>query len=290
MDEGDGVASIIEEREKLMQRIAGIGRAIDLRYPTNRAIALIALAVTAGGALIRLLGGALLGAAGSWGLSAGLTVFFGWALGRELDPDHDRSAFVGAALALAGVVAWGLGGLGVAFWLLLVMRVVNRTTGRPATVLDTLGVVTLGAWQTYAGWWGIGALTVLALLLDWRLPPGLGRQGLLAGLALVAGAVALALGEGAGGGLAWPAGGLALALAALFAPVYGGAGRLASVGDATGEPLDPVRVRAAQAVALAAAILGALGAGADGLLAFMPLWAAAVGAAVYWLAQHFRSR
>ena len=95
-----------------MHRITTIGRPIDLRYPTNRAIALLTLAVTAGGALARLLGGEPVGAGASWGLSAGLTLFLGWALGRELDPAHDLSAFVGAGLALAGVLAWGPGGLG----------------------------------------------------------------------------------------------------------------------------------------------------------------------------------
>jgi hypothetical protein len=272
-------------------RITALVRPIDPSYPTNLAIGLLTLAVAVGGMVVRLSLGATPTESRLWGLSVAMTVFLAWAFGRELDPDHHLSAFVGVALALIVAIVWGMGGLGMSFWLLLAMRIVNRTPGRPATVLDLLGVVGLGAWQTYGGWWGAGIMTSVAVALDGWLRPGRPWGWAFTALALVAGGAALALGEGTiGEPLIWWAGGLALALVAPLIPVYWGSGDLVSVGDATGEPLSPTRVRAAQLVASLAGVLGALGAGAAGLKVFLPFWAAAVGAGLYWVVTRVAGR
>lgn len=98
-------------------RFTSINRPIDPKYPTNRAIALFALIVMIVGGIFQLLTGTgwLLG--GFWGLGAGITVFFVWAICRELDPDHDLSAFVAASLALLGLFFWELPGLLELLWL-----------------------------------------------------------------------------------------------------------------------------------------------------------------------------
>jgi hypothetical protein len=280
-----------ETKRMKWNRITALVRPVDPSYPTNLAIGLVTLVVAVGGMLVQLATGASPAESRLWGLSAGVTVFLTWALGRELDPDHPLSAFVGVGLALIGAILWGTGGLGLLFWLLLVMRVVNRTPGRPATALDLLGVIALGAWQTYGGWWGVGVMTAVAVALDWWLRPGREWGWAFTLLALLAGGVALALGEGmVGADLTWWAGGLALALAALLIPVYRASGQLVSVGDATGEPLSPTRVRAAQLVASLAGVLGALDAGAAGLRTLLPFWAAVAGAALYWMVMRAAGR
>ena len=73
--------------------ISSIGRAVDLTYATNRAIAVITLLVAIGGLLWQRLSGAPWLASTTWGSQAGLTVFLTWALCRELDPDHPTAAF-----------------------------------------------------------------------------------------------------------------------------------------------------------------------------------------------------
>jgi hypothetical protein len=76
--------------------ITVLGRTpIDPSCPTNRAIAVLTTVVAIAGAILRLLKGTTPLESVLWGIEAGLAVFLTWALGRELDPDHDLSAFVG---------------------------------------------------------------------------------------------------------------------------------------------------------------------------------------------------
>jgi hypothetical protein len=53
--------------------------------------------------------------------------------------------------------------------------------------------------------------------------------------------------------------------------------QIAAVGDMTGEPLEPRRVRAAQWLAPACGVLFFLTAGSTGIIAILPLWAAMLG-------------
>jgi hypothetical protein len=78
-------------------------------------------------------------------------------------------------------------------------------------------------------------------------------------------------------------------ISAVFLPVVVGAGRVESVGDQTGEPLEPIRVQGAQVIALLTGLEVAVLGGLPGLGALMPLWAAMVGAWIYSLILAVRS-
>ena len=270
--------------------ITAVGRSIDINYPTNRAIVICTLIVMLGGTIVQLWAGEGWVSSGLWGLNAGLAVFLAWAMCRELDPDHPLSAFVAAGLAMVGVLPAVvccpplLPQLTAILWLLVAMRVVNRTSGLSATVLDSLAVLGLGIWLSYPGNWGYGALTVIALVLDGLLPIPRRRQLAFAGVGAVVAGILLAL-RGAlwknGTPPLWP-GLMALGMGATFLPVLVGARSVTSVGDATGDRLHGERVQAAQGVALLAGVQAAFWSGAPGLVAMMPLWAAVVGASIYW--------
>lgn len=274
-----------------MSDITSIGRSLDPDYPTNRAIVIVTILVTVGGALYQRLSAGGWVESLLWGVNAGLSVFLAWVVCRELDPDHPVGAFVAAALALVAVLIWDLPELGVILWLVIVMRVVNRTTGLPAGVLDALGLVGLGGWLSLQAGWGYGAVTALALLLDGLLPDRARRQLVFALLAVLV-TVAVAV---VGDAPVWPSalsltGGLiALGLSLLFVPVILASRSLESVCDQTEEPVKPVRVQAAQALALlagvGAAFLGGVGAMAD----LSPLWAAILAGSITWLYNTLRS-
>ena len=264
--------------------LTSIGRPIDPEYPTNRAIALITLMVAVGGAVWRGVSGRAWLASVLWGVQAGLAVFLAWALCRELDPDHPAAAFPAAGLALLAVFLWDLPQLGVIFWMLILARVVNRSTGLPAGVLDSLGLLGLAGWLSLQGDWGYGFVTALAFLLDALLPDRLRRQLAFALLAVIVTAAAAALGNGFPGDAPSLTGGLiALALSLVFFPVIHEARTCESVGDETGERLSPVRVQAAQALVLVSGVAAALAGGPTALAALSPLWAATLGAATTWL-------
>jgi hypothetical protein len=158
---------------------------IDPRYPTNLAIGALSLVVTIAGTLWRLLSGLALLESALWGIGAGLVVFLTWALGREIDPDHDLSAFVGAGLVLIALLFLDIPALLVVLWLLTVLRIVNRTVGLPAKPLDSLAVFGLGAWLTWQGYWMAGLITAAAFLLDGLLSPPLRYHLFASGLTLV---------------------------------------------------------------------------------------------------------
>jgi hypothetical protein len=213
-------------------------------------------------------------------------MFLTWALGRELDPDHDLSAFVGAGLVLIALLLAGAPSLLLILWVLLVLRIVNRTVGLPAKPLDSVGFLGLSAWLTWQGYWMTGLVTAVAFLLDGLLSPPLRRSLFLSGLVSVI-TVVLSIFHG---GMAMESGStmfvvvFSIVVAGLFLPVIATTRKVEAVGDATGEVLNPRRVQAAQALALLIALLFAWWAGVSGLITLLPLWAAMIGVGLYRLA------
>jgi hypothetical protein len=273
--------------------ITALGRTpIDPRYPTNLAIAALTLVVAIAGAFLRLLSGAALLESAQWGIGAGLVVFLTWALGRELDPDHDLSAFVGAGLVLFALLIFDRPSLLVIFWLLLLLRIVNRTVGLPAKLLDSLGVLGLGAWLAWQGHWMVGLATAVGFLLDGLLSPPLRHQLFVSGLTFVA-TLVLSIFHGDIAMESGPTTEVVIAtavMAGLFLVVIATSRDSRAVGDATGKPLNPRRVQAAQFLALLTALLFAWWAGASGMVALLPLWAAITGVGLYRLASLSLSR
>jgi hypothetical protein len=265
--------------------LTAVGRLVDPRYPTNLVIVILAALVTAGAAACRWVAGSTLLDGALWGIGAGLAIFLAWALARELDPDHDLSAFVAVALAIVALAALGLPPLLPLFWILLVMRVVNRTVGLPARPLDSLAVLGLGLWLTWQASWIYGLMTAVALFLDGWLAPRLGRHRVLAAIVVVGTVVLAVLGSPLPRGdwdsvlLTW----LYALTAILFSMAMVTLKPARALCDATGEPLRPARVRVAQGLALVTALLLAGLAGQEGMEALLPLWAAMLGTALHEL-------
>jgi len=237
----------------------------------------------AGGFVFRLLTGVSIGRSALLGLGAGFSVFLAWALCRELDPDNDLSAFVAAGLSLLGLFILGHPSLSLLFWLLLLLRIVNRTTGLQATWLDSFALLGIGGWLVHKGNWEIGLVTAAAFFLDSRLHPRHKRQILFAGLMIVSTVVSVILKPQLLSNIGLYLGhtGIALGVAAAFIPVMSGTKSLKSVGDVTGEPLVSSRVLSGQALALISGIVAVLWSGAIGFQMLLSLWTAVLGAAFY---------
>jgi hypothetical protein len=265
--------------------ITALARPIDPNYPTNRAIALLALVVMVVGAILQWVGGAPLLESAGWGVSAGLSVFLSWALARELDPDHDLSAFVAAALMLFGLLLFNLPDLLALFWLILALRTINRTEGLPARPLDSLAILGLGSWLVWQGNWIAGLMTLVVFVLDSVLSPRLRRHSILAGVALGTVAVLIAFhGDLVMGRRPYPLTVITVAAASvLFLALVLTSRHIQAVGDATGEPLSSRRVQAAQVLALATGLLATWWDGTAGVGAWLPLWAAMLGTGLYRL-------
>lgn len=279
---GQGVHGRYSDR---MERasLTTIGRPVDLRVPSNRAIAVLAVLAAVGGAVHAAVLGHGPGSSLLRGAVFGGAAFLGWAMGREVDPDHPLSAFLAAGLALLGAVVVGQPDFLLLFWALVSLRVINRSPGLPAGIVDSAGLVALGVGVALRWGWPVLGLTALALALDGLLEPAHRRHLPLAALTLgTAGVLAVAR----PGEVAWaiPEGWVlsaVLACTVALVVVTLRTGQLHSVGDQGVEFLRLARVRAAQLVAGLTGLVFAFAGDAAGFSAAAPLWAAIVGLALY---------
>ena len=263
--------------------ITAIARPLDLNYPTNKAIALLSMMVIAASTIFWMAAGRGFLDSAWWGFIASLTVFLSWAIARELDPEYDLSAFVTAGLSLISLIFFDLPRIIVLFWILLLTRIVNRTTGLPARMLDSLFLLALAGWLTFNGYFVVGLMTSLAFLLDGFLSRPRRHQLLFAGIPLLLIAISFYLNSIVFGETKLPFT-IQLAvvvMASLFVLVIYDSRTVRAIADQTEELLDPMRVQAAQVLALATAMLIALLNGLHGLVSIMPLYAAIVGISLY---------
>lgn len=100
---------------EMLRTVSTVARPLDPTYPTNLAITFVtAVTAVTGGGYRWLIGETWLDAA-VWGLLAGIAVFLTWAIGREIDPDHEWCAFVGVFITAVGLFVFGLASLIVLF-------------------------------------------------------------------------------------------------------------------------------------------------------------------------------
>ena len=121
-------------------RFTSIARPIDPSYLTNKILLYILPVVglvNAALAMFTDLGVAPLPAA----INGVLVALVAWALTRELAPDFVEAAFVALAIAWLSNLAFGTSQVLPVFATILLLRVVNRSTGLPLTWFDTISVL-----------------------------------------------------------------------------------------------------------------------------------------------------
>jgi len=262
--------------------MSGLGRPIDLSYPSNRYAVAILLLSGAVGSIAAFVAGEGWLESLAWGVLAGGAAFLAWAIGREVDPDRASTAAIAAPLA-AAAVAVGRPSLWSAAAVLLAARVAVRSTGvAPKPVDLAMVAVVVAAAASSAVGVPAGLLAGGILVADRALarpaPVFVAAAGLVVVLAAVAiGAVRGTLAPDPAGfelGEAVVAGLAGIGCLAVFGPA-----RPRSLGDLTAEPLVGSRLRAARIVTAAALVGAAAWAGGPGVVALAPA-GAALGALV----------
>lgn len=119
-----------------------LGRKIELRHLPNLIIVILTLVTATIG---RILTGEILS-----GLSIGGGVFLTWALSRELDPKHDYSAFVAAAISLFLLFSYDTIQFLVVAWILLLLRMTNGISGKKVTLFDIVSVLALTIYLSFS--------------------------------------------------------------------------------------------------------------------------------------------
>ncbi len=286
-----------------LQQLTGIGRSLDPRYPPHL-VMILSSAIT--GLLLGCL--SLLTSHSLWqslliGFMSSVTIGATWVIARELDPDHESSAFVGVTLII--LLLLFLPGFRSSFshllpavnillsyvWFVVMLRILNQTSGRPIRWLDLTILLLLSGWLTWQSHFNYSLLAMAAFLLNARLPNAQPGQWLFAPAALLITVVKLAplftatslstllLVDEITPLLTM----LLLIITLLFFPVILAYHQTTTTNDTAEQPLIPIRIQAAQTVALATALLFAAWQGKPGLYAFLPLWAAILGVSLYRL-------
>lgn len=257
---------------KGVYRFTSIARPVDPRYPTNLAVLVLMPLAGLLGAIVRHYrdGSEQL----SFAVTSMLVAFVAWAVTRELAPDDDRAAFVAMALALAALFFVGAGSVLILFVALLLIRIVNRSTGLPARLFDSASVAGLTIWAAFAlgqpllslvGAVAFAADAVLEGGRRWQLGPAAACLAAFAVISMTEPfpvAANLAAGEWA----------FVAVVAAAYVLATLGIRHVRSVGDVGGAPLSPTRVRIGMAIGLLVAAQSLV---ADGgaALSDSPLWA-----------------
>ena len=273
-----------------MERFTHLGRPLDLSYPTNVAIAALSVATLVAVSLWQMLylHKEFMAALLQGGQLAGV-VFLTWALGREVDPDANHVAFLAIVPAIVLTVLVGTPDFSLLFLALLLLRVVNRSIGRPAKLVDSLLVLGLASWLARSGaWYGLVSAAV-AFLLDSVLVNPLPRHRWF-GLAAVG--VVWSQASILGFSQSWPgivtgivaAGGIGLLLLLLFTP------SLRSVGDLIAVPVNWKRLQAARIVVFLLPLFAVWSKEMQGLAQMSPVLAVLAVAGCYRLIVWLKNR
>lgn len=261
------------------------GYVLTLRY--NQ---LILVVTTAGFVLGFIVGGDDIGGRVWQAIAVGATVFLAGAVAKELDPDHPQAGLPAAAIALLLAATTTIVMPVALFWMLGGLRILNRSTGLRPKSTDLLALLLITGWLCWQETPLFGILMGILLIMDSLLPDRRRILMVIGMLVLAASGLWMIARDVTVVGPA-PLYVLILLLIVIgFIAVILGSYRVDAVGDETGERLTPLRVQAGQIFALIAGLLMASLLGDRGIILFIGLWAALLGALVYHLALAFNRR
>jgi hypothetical protein len=266
------------------KKISSLSRPLDMNYPDNRLIVLLCTMIFIASVLFRMLSGDNLLPGIIWSIRAALSVFFAWALTKEIDPDHPESAIIAAGIGISGLFLFSYPGLLIALLLVFLFRMVNRTVGVSLTFYDSVLIVIIGIYLVYTGKWIYGIVMSIAFFMDAALSKPVKRHFLFAFISLIASLLGFyrnSIGIGYLSGY-YIVALVILVLFFIFRIVL--AGRIGSVSDVSGQQLSDQRVIATCIVALIAGLL-AVSEGQTDILAAFPLWAAISGGTIFEISQ-----
>ena len=260
-----------------VDKISSIGRPLDFNYKTNKAIAIITAITILVGIAFFVLNRLDFFNIILQGVSFGFSFFLCWAITREIDPDNNLSAFIGLIPLLVFLLIWPETNLAILFWMLISLRIINRTTGLLATKLDSVMLLVFSVLLSYYFSWIFGFLTALVFLFDAKLIKGQKFQLSLASLVTILTLILVILTNQnfALLTLSTLESASLLIVTIIFSMIIYGEKDVISKGDQNNEPLYLSRLRAAQAFALISAL--AISFFASYFVALIPMWCAFIG-------------
>ena len=266
-----------------VNRISGVGRPLSFKHLTNRAIIIIVTSVFILGTLTKLVMGDSLVVSVVWAFGAAASIFFAWAIARELDPDSNVSALISATLMLAALFFVGLPALLTLFWFLLVIRILNRITGIAPKPLDLAVVIILAVVLSWQELWLYCLMTSLMLYINSWID-GKKKKGIILFVIVFSlGIVSAFLGNAFFKTIEISADAIVIVtlLTLLYIPVICTKTKLNSLTDITKEPVSFFRMRVTRITAVVLGVLVTIMQGYSGFNDLIPLWTS-IGGILIW--------
>ncbi len=269
-----------------IKRISALARPIVFSCLTNRIIVFVSLAAFAAMVIYQLTSGTPFFSALVAGAGTGFALFLSWALGREIDPANDWSAFAALPFIFAAAPAYGAPALLPLLFLIFIGRGLSRSAGEQLTILDSIMLVVFGMLLFFNGVVSAPVFLAAVFLLDAVLVPVNRKQlyfALLAAAAIGLSFPLLNSGQPGSGGFVTSTGIFALLLIAAAGFVIAVTGQDRVAGDSSGWPLENRRIALTQAAVAAIIVTELALKGYSALLVFYPAVLSYLGIALYHL-------
>ena len=270
---------------------SSLARTLDPRVPSNLMILVFAPLVALTIGVLHLSTGlplleAIINAAG-----AGAFTGLAWVIGRELDPDHNFTAYFAAILMAIALFIVDMPALMPLITIVVALRIVNRSTGLRPRLTDLLVLIGLaGVTVALDGFWLIGLMAALTFVLNAFLPDSNRTNNLTGAVVTLLLTVVINLFTAGNTPLNFMLD-VPVALAAAISIAYlvivlRAPNQLRSVGDYTDHPLLRQRVLAGQLLALVTVIAFVLWGGTPGVTALLPVWTSVIGVVMRGIVRH----
>ena len=264
-----------------IDKISSIGRPLDFNYKTNKAIVIITTITIMFGLVFSILNEFTIPNVILTGVSFGITFFVSWAISREIDPDNSISAFIGLIPLFTILFFWIETNIIILFWLLISLRIINRTTGLPARIFDSGMLFVISVLMSYFYSPIFGLLSAIVFLFDTKLIDGQKFQLIFASLSLFLSIIFFTINNKV---FVLPIFSMLQLLSILiitivFAFISYFTKNVKSKGDRNNEPLSLSRIRTAQIFILFSVLLMSFV--EIGLTAMIPVWCVLSGVIIH---------
>lgn len=270
-----------------MEIRSALSRPIDLDYPDNRIIIYLSTVIFIVSISYQIISGQHLSEAIIRAGRSSLSIFFAWALTKEIDPDNPHAALIAAGLGVCCLLFLEIPFILPLVLLLFLFRITNRISGIIPTLFDSILILLTGTYLIYTGNWIQGLLMGFAFFMDARLNEPIKRHFIFAFICLIISLFVLYTSN----------------IKILFVAQYQifillllivfsivkiiNAEVPRTLSDVKSRPLSKERMIATRIIAFLAGLL-TLFAGLNSLSSILPLWTAIGGSTTYYIIQKIK--
>lgn len=206
--------------------------------------------------------------------------FFCYLLTAEILPEYPTLQTISGAVATLLTIIYGTGDVILIFWLLMILRLLNRSSGLTATMFDHLLIISLTYWIAKPGYWLYPAITAFIFFLESKLPYGNSRSLYSAGFAFLL-IISIPAIEKPPSDIPIDWFILMVVTTLLYTSVVKQTDLTKMLDEHSNKPLNPLHLQSAQIIILIISFICAWYYGNVVMQSFLPIWAVMLSTGLY---------